>query len=71
MPFIDELMVHIDIADVVGYYVHLTPKGAPCGVCPLPHGEGPSFSVSRDNQNYHCFGCGKEGGDGGPRDRAK
>lgn len=61
--FIDELVSRSDIADVVGEYVHLTPKGGNLwGLCPFHTEKTPSFSVSRDKQIYHCFGCGKGGG---------
>ena len=61
--FIDELVSRSDIADVVGEYVHLTPRGGNLwGLCPFHTEKTPSFSVSRDKQIYHCFGCGKGGG---------
>lgn len=61
--FIDELVARSDIADVVGEYVHLTPKGANMwGLCPFHTEKTPSFSVNRDRQIYKCFGCGKGGG---------
>ncbi|MCD8332150.1 MAG: DNA primase [Oscillospiraceae bacterium] len=61
--FIDELVQRADIADVVGQYVSLKQKGANLwGLCPFHSEKTPSFSVSRDKQIYHCFGCGKGGG---------
>lgn len=61
--FIDELVARSDIADVVGEYVSLTPKGANMwGLCPFHTEKTPSFSVNRDRQIYKCFGCGKGGG---------
>ncbi|MDE6107429.1 MAG: DNA primase [Oscillospiraceae bacterium] len=61
--FIDELISRSDIADVVGDYVHLTPKGGNMwGLCPFHSEKTPSFSVNRDRQIYKCFGCGKGGG---------
>lgn len=61
--FIDELVARSDIAEVVGEYVHLTPKGANLwGLCPFHTEKTPSFSVSRDKQIFKCFGCGKGGG---------
>ena len=61
--FIDELIARTDIADVVGDYVHLTPKGGNMwGLCPFHSEKTPSFSVNRDKQIYKCFGCGKGGG---------
>ena len=61
--FIDELVHRSEISEVVGEYVHLTPKGGNLwGLCPFHTEKTPSFSVSRDKQIYHCFGCGKGGG---------
>lgn len=61
--FIDELVAGNDIADVVEEYVALTPKGGNLwGLCPFHTERVPSFSVSRDKQSFHCFGCGKDGG---------
>lgn len=61
--FIDELVARSEISDVVGEYVHLTAKGGNLwGLCPFHTEKTPSFSVSRDKQIYHCFGCGKGGG---------
>lgn len=61
--FIDDLVARSDIVDVVSDYVKLTYKGGSYwGLCPF-HGEKtPSFHVRADQQNYHCFGCGKGGG---------
>jgi DNA primase len=61
--FIDELIQRSEISEVVGEYVHLTQKGGNLwGLCPFHTEKTPSFSVSRDKQIYHCFGCGKGGG---------
>ncbi len=61
--FIDELVARNEISDVVEEYVHLTQKGGNLwGLCPFHTEKTPSFSVSRDKQIYHCFGCGKGGG---------
>lgn len=61
--FIDELVARIDIADVVGSYVHLTPKGGSLwGCCPFHNEKTPSFHVVPERQIYKCFGCGKGGG---------
>ena len=61
--FIDELVARCDIADVVGQYVHLTPKGGSLwGCCPFHNEKTPSFHVVPERQIFKCFGCGKGGG---------
>ena len=61
--FIDELVARSDLADIVGSYVHLTPKGGSLwGCCPFHNEKTPSFHVVPDRQIYKCFGCGKGGG---------
>lgn len=61
--FIDELVARCDIADVVGQYVRLTPKGGSLwGCCPFHNEKTPSFHVVPERQIYKCFGCGKGGG---------
>lgn len=59
---IDEVREKNDIVDVISQYVRLQKKGGSyMGLCPF-HGEKtPSFSVSRQKQLYHCFGCGAGG----------
>lgn len=55
---IDEITQRLDIAEVVGDYVTLKPKGGRYwGLCPF-HGEKtPSFTVTPDKGVYYCFGC--------------
>ena len=61
--FIDELVARSDIADVVGSYVSLSPKGGSLwGCCPFHSEKTPSFHVVPDRQIFKCFGCGKGGG---------
>ena len=62
--FITELTERSDIVDVVSGYVRLTKRSGAnmFGLCPFHSEKTPSFSVSRDKQIYHCFGCGKGGG---------
>ena len=61
--FLDELVARSDIYDVVSSYVQLTRKGGNYfGLCPFHNEKTPSFSVSREKQIYHCFGCKKGGG---------
>ena len=62
--FLDELTERNDIVEVVSQYVRLTKRSGAnlFGLCPFHSEKTPSFSVSRDKQIYHCFGCGKGGG---------
>ena len=60
--FIEELLAHVDMVDVVGRYVPLKKSGANfMGLCPFHAEKSPSFSVSPSKQFFHCFGCGKSG----------
>ncbi|GAA4007649.1 DNA primase [Deinococcus rubellus] len=54
----------LNIADVVGQYVSLTPagKGRMKGLCPFHNEKTPSFQVDTEQGYYYCFGC-KAGGD--------
>nr|WP_245895901.1 DNA primase [Deinococcus irradiatisoli] len=54
----------LNIADVVGQYVRLTPagKGRLKGLCPFHNEKTPSFQVDTEQGYYYCFGC-KAGGD--------
>ena len=58
---IDEVL-SLDVTDVIGKYVKLTPKGNNHqGNCPFHKEKTPSFSVSPSKGMYKCFGCGKHG----------
>lgn len=60
--FIDELCAKSDIVETVSRYVSLNQRGSNyVGLCPFHNEKTPSFSVSRDRQFYHCFGCGVGG----------
>ena len=51
-----------DIVEVIGEYVTLTRRGKNhFGLCPFHEEKTPSFSVAKDKQMFHCFGCGKGG----------
>ncbi|MGI6109434.1 MAG: DNA primase [Eubacteriaceae bacterium] len=51
-----------DIVDVISGYTELKQKGSSfMGCCPFHSEKTPSFSVSREKQLYHCFGCGEGG----------
>ena len=60
--FLDELVEHNPIEDVVGQYVALKRSGSNLfGLCPF-HGEKTaSFSVAPEKGIYYCFGCHKGG----------
>ncbi len=60
--FIDDLVSRVDIVDLIDGCVPLRKAGrdyAAC--CPFHEEKTPSFTVSRDKQFYHCFGCGAHG----------
>lgn len=56
----------IDIVTVVAHHVDLTPRSRGktneyLGFCPFHPEKTPSFSVTRQKQLWHCFGCGRGG----------
>ncbi len=56
--FIDELLLHTDIVDVIDTRVPLKKAGKDYkACCPFHDEKTPSFTVSQDKQFYHCFGC--------------
>ena len=60
---IDEVLSRADIADVVGSYVSLKPKGSNLwGLCPFHDEKTPSFSVNPAKGIYWCFGACQKGG---------
>lgn len=62
--FIDKVLEASDLVDHINQDTQLKGAGTRLmGLCPFPdHNEkSPSFSVSRDKQVYHCFGCKKSG----------
>lgn len=60
--FIDDLLARVDIVDLIEGYLPLRKAGRDFqALCPF-HGEKtPSFTISREKQFYHCFGCGAHG----------
>ena len=61
-PFIDDLLSRVDIVDLIGSRVPLRKAGKDFQArCPFHDEKTPSFTVSRDKQFYHCFGCGAHG----------
>ncbi|MEJ2310249.1 MAG: DNA primase [Gammaproteobacteria bacterium] len=60
--FIDQLLARIDIVDVIDKHVPLKKAGKEYqACCPFHTEKTPSFTVSRQKQFYHCFGCGAHG----------
>jgi DNA primase len=52
----------LDIVDLIGSYVDLKQRGANyLALCPFHAEKTPSFSVNRQGQFFHCFGCKKSG----------
>ncbi|MCR5347477.1 MAG: DNA primase [Fretibacterium sp.] len=52
----------LDIVDLIGDRVRLRRSGRNyIGLCPFHNEKTPSFHVSQERQNYHCFGCGRGG----------
>jgi len=60
--FIDELLVRVDIVDLIDSHVPLKQTGNNfVARCPFHVEKTPSFSVNRNKQFFHCFGCGVSG----------
>ncbi len=60
--FIDDLLARTDVVEVVNQRVPLKKKGREyVACCPFHSEKTPSFTVSREKQFYHCFGCGAHG----------
>lgn len=60
--FINELIARTDIVELIDRKVPLKKAGKNYSACCPFHSEkSPSFTVSRDKQFYHCFGCGAHG----------
>ena len=60
--FIDDLLARTDIVDIVDNFVTLRKGGKNfLGLCPFHDEKTPSFTVSKEKQFYHCFGCGANG----------
>lgn len=60
--FIDEVLRRTDIVDLIGASVRLKKTGKNYSACcPFHNEKSPSFSVNREKQFYHCFGCGVSG----------
>jgi DNA primase len=60
--FVDELLARTDIVDLINHRVPLRKAGKDYqACCPFHDEKTPSFTVSREKQFYHCFGCGAHG----------
>lgn len=60
--FIDDLLARVDIVDLIDAHVPLKKTGTNfVARCPFHSEKTPSFSVSRNKQLFHCFGCGVSG----------
>ena len=52
----------VDLVDLIGATVRLTPRGAEfVGLCPFHAEKTPSFTVVPEKGFYKCFGCGAKG----------
>lgn len=60
----EDVRSRLNIAEVVGEHVRLTPagKGRMKGLCPFHKEKSPSFQVDTEQGYYYCFGC-KASGD--------
>ena len=60
--FIQQLLQHCDIEDVVSSYVTLRSEGSrKKALCPFHSEKTPSFIVYPNTQSFYCFGCGAGG----------
>jgi DNA primase len=60
--FIQQLLLHCDIEDIVSSYVNLKREGRNRkGLCPFHSEKTPSMVVYNDTQSFYCFGCGAGG----------
>ncbi|GAA5534923.1 DNA primase [Deinococcus aluminii] len=60
----EDVRARLNIADVIGEHVRLSPagKGRLKGLCPFHKEKSPSFQVDTEQGYFYCFGC-KAGGD--------
>jgi DNA primase len=60
--FIDDVLARVDIVDVIETFIPLRKVGRNyVARCPFHNEKTPSFSVNREKQFFHCFGCGATG----------
>ncbi|MDO5695703.1 MAG: DNA primase [Eubacteriales bacterium] len=59
---IDDLIDRSDIVEIIGEYVSLKRSGSSFkGLCPFHNERTPSFTVNRERNVFHCFGCHERG----------
>ena len=59
---IELIKERINIAELIGRYVPLQPRGSRLvAPCPFHDETNPSFSVNPDDGSFYCFGCQKHG----------
>ncbi|MFA5535622.1 MAG: DNA primase [Bacillota bacterium] len=59
---IEEIRAKVDLAELIGEYVHLRKQGNRfVGLCPFHSEKTPSFHVTPENGLFYCFGCGTGG----------
>ncbi|EYE88131.1 DNA primase [Fervidicella metallireducens AeB] len=59
---IEKVIQNSDIVEIISEFVSLKQSGRNfMGICPFHGDKGPSLSVSREKQLFHCFGCGASG----------
>jgi len=59
---LEDIRFRCDIVDVIDSYITLPRKGTMVkALCPFHKEKSPSFTVNRQRQIFHCFGCGVGG----------
>lgn len=59
---LEDIRFRCDIVDVIDSYITLPRKGNMIKtLCPFHKEKSPSFTVNRQRQIFHCFGCGAGG----------
>lgn len=59
---LEQLRTKVDLVEVLEPYVEFKKAGASYkALCPFHDEKTPSFTISRGDTHYHCFGCGAHG----------
>ncbi|OSS43160.1 DNA primase [Desulfurella amilsii] len=62
MNLVEEIKSRLDIVDFINRYINLKKSGNNyIGLCPFHSEKTPSFTVNKEKQFFHCFGCGESG----------